>query len=339
MKTILVTGGAGFIGSHTVVELAKAGYRPVIIDDFSNSEGFVIERLEKLVGAKIACYKQDYKDIVRLKKVVADQKVDGIIHFAAYKSVSESVDKPLQYYDNNVSGLIKLLEFCEHSPIKQFVFSSSCVVYGEPDNLPVTEDSPIKPAASPYGTTKQMGEAILGDAAGISQNFNALSLRYFNPVGAHESVLIGELPKGVPANLIPLVTQAAAGLRDKLIVYGNDYHTADGTCVRDYIHVVDLAKAHVKALSYLEKQPNAFYDFINVGTGKGSSVLEVIKVFEQVSGQKLPYKIGPRRAGDLVSTYASVDKAKRVLDWAAEKTLSDALLDAWHWQQQQPSAS
>jgi UDP-glucose 4-epimerase len=334
MQTILVTGGAGFIGSHTVVELAGAGYRPVIIDDFSNSEPVVIKRLEKLLGAKVAYYKQDYKDTAKLKTVIEAENVQGIIHFAAYKSVNESVKKPLKYYDNNVAGLIKLLGLCEQASVKHFVFSSSCTVYGEPDSLPVTEDSPMKPATSPYGATKQMGEIIVQDATAASRHFNSLSLRYFNPIGAHASALIGELPKGVPANLVPWVTQTAAGLRKQLVVHGNDYSTADGTCVRDYIHVVDLAKAHVKALAYLEKQPARFYDFINFGTGQGSSVLEVVKAFQQVTGQKLPYKIGPRRAGDTVSTYAAVDKAKRVLGWSAEKSLADGLADAWRWQQQ-----
>jgi UDP-glucose 4-epimerase len=333
MQTILVTGGAGFIGSHTVVELAQAGYRPIIVDDFSNSEHFVIERLEKILGQSVVCYEQDYRDVAKLKEVIDKEDVTGIIHFAAYKSVGESVEKPLEYYANNVSGLIDLLDLCENSPVKNFVFSSSCTVYGEPDKLPVTEDSPLKPAASPYGTTKQMGESILNDAASVSKNINGLSLRYFNPIGAHESALIGELPKGVPANLVPYVTQTAAGIREKLIVHGDDYQTDDGTCVRDYIHVVDLAKAHVKALSYLQGKPVAFHDFINVGTGTGTSVLEVIKTFEEATGQKLPYEVGPRRAGDLVSTYAAVDKATKELDWKTEKSLADGLSDAWRWQQ------
>jgi len=333
MQTILVTGGAGFIGSHTAIELAQAGYRPVIVDDFSNSEHFVVERLEKILGAPVVCYEQDYRDVTALKSVIDKEAVTGIIHFAAHKSVGESVEKPLKYYANNVAGLIDLLQLCEESAIKNFVFSSSCTVYGEPDKLPVTEDSPLKPAASPYGTTKQMGESILRDASAVSQTFNGLSLRYFNPIGAHESALIGELPKGVPANLVPYITQTAAGIQPKFTVLGNDYPTPDGTCIRDYIHVVDLAKAHVKALSYLEKQPVAFHDFINVGTGTGSSVLKVIKTFEKVTGQKLPYKFGPRRQGDLVSTYAAVNKANDELGWQSEKTLADGLRDAWRWQQ------
>lgn len=333
MQSILVTGGAGFIGSHTVVELIEAGYKPVIIDNFSNSDRLVIKNLEKLVGQPIILYEQDYQNIPELKTIIEKEDIKGIVHFAAYKAVGESVKEPLKYYDNNVDGLIKLLELVEASGIKHFVFSSSCTVYGEPDNLPVTESSPMKPAVSPYGATKQMAETILNDATKVSKGYCAVSLRYFNPIGAHPSALIGELPKGVPANLVPFVTQAAAGLRDKLMVHGNDYPTLDGSCIRDYIHVVDLAKAHVKALSYLEGKKAAFYDVINIGTGNGSSVLEVIQTFQEVTGQKLPYEIGPRREGDVVATYASVDKAGRVLGWKAEKTLADALADAWRWQQ------
>ncbi len=333
MRSILVTGGAGFIGSHTVVELAKAGYRPIIVDDFSNSEHFVIERLEKIIGQPVVCYEQDFRDINRLSKVVTNESVAGIIHFAANIYVEESVKEPLKYYDNNVVGLIELLKYCEAADIENFVFSSSCTVYGEPDKLPVSEETPFKPANSPYGTTKQMGEYVLRDATRVSKKYNSLSLRYFNPMGAHESALIGELPRGIPSHLIPYVTQVAAGIREKLMVYGNDYPTTDGTCIRDYIHVVDLAKAHVKALSYLEEKPVAFHDFINVGTGTGTSVLQVIKTFEEATGQKLAYEIGPRRAGDLVSTYAAVDKATKELDWKTEKNLADGLIDAWRWQQ------
>jgi UDP-glucose 4-epimerase len=334
MKTILVTGGAGFIGSHTVVELVHAGYRPVIIDNFSNSEHLVIERLKELLGQSIVCYEQDYQDIAKLRSVIKKEKVDSIIHFAAYKAVNESARQPLKYYDNNVGGFIKLLEFLETSTtIQHFIFSSSCVIYGEPKQLPVTEDSPLQPAVSPYGTTKQMAEIILRDTTKVSKCFNSLALRYFNPIGAHPSALIGELPIGVPENLVPFVTQTAVGIRDKLVVYGCDYPTPDGSCIRDYIHVVDLAKAHVKALQYLEKQPVNFYDAVNVGTGAGTSVLEIIKTFEKVSGKKLPHEIGSRRKGDIASTYASVDKARSVLRWSAEKTLSDALADAWRWQQ------
>jgi UDP-glucose 4-epimerase len=334
MQTILVTGGAGFIGSHTVVELVHAGYRPIIIDNFSNSDRAVIKQLETLLGQPIKCYEQDYQDTAKLQTVMDKEKIDGIIHFAAYKAVGESVDRPLRYYDNNISGLITLLEFLEtSSSIKHFVFSSSCTVYGEPDQLPVTEDTSLKTATSPYGATKQMAETILRDTTKINKRFNAIALRYFNPIGAHPSALIGELPRGVPANLIPFVMQTAAGLRDKLMVHGADYPTPDGSCIRDYIHVVDLAKAHVEALKYLEKQQPAFYDAVNVGTGVGTSVLEVIKTFGQVTKQKLLHEIGPRRDGDITATYASVEKAHDVLGWTAEKTLADALADAWRWQQ------
>ncbi|MDB5170451.1 MAG: UDP-glucose 4-epimerase [Candidatus Saccharibacteria bacterium] len=333
MKTILVTGGAGFIGSHTVVELVRAGYRPIIVDDFSNSEHSVIVNLQKLLGQTITCYEQDYTYQSKLRKIIEDEKVDGIIHFAAFKQVGESVKEPLKYYTNNVSGLIGLLEMAAAYKIKHFVFSSSCTVYGEPKKLPVTEDSPLQPAESPYGATKQMGESILRDVTTASEISNAMSLRYFNPIGAHPSALIGELPRGVPANLVPFITQTAAGLREKLTVYGDDYPTDDGSCIRDYIHVVDLAKAHVSALALLENKQASYYDVVNIGTGKGSSVLELLKTFESVTGVKLNYEIGPRRKGDITSTYASVGKAAGLLGWQAEKTLEDSLVDAWRWQQ------
>ena len=333
MQKILVTGGAGFIGSHTVVELAAAGYIPIVIDNFSNSDVGVIERLEKLVGSPIRFYNQDFQDINKLKQIIIKESVVGVIHFAAYKQVGESVSNPLKYYKNNVAGLIDLLMVSESLKLKYFVFSSSCTVYGNTSNLAVTEEFSVQPAESPYGATKQIGEIILSDSVRASKIMNALSLRYFNPIGAHPSGLIGELPKGTPANLIPFVTQTAAGIRDKLTVFGDDYPTKDGSCIRDYIHVVDLAKAHVKALSYLEKQKPGFYDHVNVGTGKGTSVFEVIKTFEQVTGIKLAYEIGPRRPGDLTSIYASTDKAMKTLGWSAKKTLANAMADAWRWQE------
>lgn len=329
---ILVTGGAGFIGSHTVVELINAGHKPIIIDNFNNSEKDVIGRLEKITKQKITCYEADYQDRKLLNKIFKDEQIDGVIHFAAYKAVGESVSEPLKYYRNNIAGLITLLEAMDDSGVSDLVFSSSCTVYGDPDVVPVTEDSPVKPANSPYGATKQMGETIIRDAVAASKNLRALALRYFNPIGAHPSSLIGELPIGVPNCLVPYITQTAAGIRKELTVNGDDYDTPDGTCIRDYIHVVDLAKAHVKALDYLEKQKASFYDFMNFGTGKGSSVLEVIEAFEEVSGQKLPYKIGPRRPGDAVTVFASTDKSNKVLGWKAELTLKEALRDAWNWQ-------
>lgn len=330
---ILVTGGAGFIGSHTVVELVAAGYEPVIIDNFSNSEKNVITRLEKLTKTKLAFYEQDYQDSAKLRSVIKKEKIGGVIHFAASKAVGESVEQPLKYYQNNVAGLVNLLSVLEGEDVETLVFSSSCTVYGEPLKLPITEDESIKPAVSPYGATKQMCEEIVGDVTGVSKNLRSISLRYFNPIGAHPSAAIGELPLGTPANLIPFLTQAAAGLRPSLTIYGKDYPTPDGTCIRDYIHVVDLARAHVRALQYLQKQKPASYDVCNIGTGTGSSVLEVITTFEKVTGVSVPHTFGPRRAGDIISNYASVDKAQKLLGWKSELTLSDALADAWRWQE------
>jgi UDP-glucose 4-epimerase len=333
MNNILVTGGAGYIGSHTVVELINTGYKPVIIDNFANSEKKVIERLKKLTGQDIVCYEQNFQDEEKINNVLQKEKIDGVIHFAAYKAVGESVQEPIKYYDNNVAGLVKLLEVLEKNKIPNLVFSSSCTVYGEPNKLPITESALVKPATSPYGATKQMCETIISDISHASKTLRSLSLRYFNPIGAHESAEIGELPIGTPANLVPFITQSVAGLRSELTVYGSDYPTPDGTCIRDYIHVVDLAKAHVKALQHLDKQNPKYYDFCNVGTGKGSSVLEVIKTFEKVTGQKVPFKIGARRDGDIMAVYADVTKSKKMLGWQAEKNLDDALADAWRWQQ------
>jgi UDP-glucose 4-epimerase len=336
MKNILVTGGAGYIGSHTVVELINAGYRPVIIDNFSNSKKSVIDRLIKLTGQNISVYEQDFQNQEKLGQVLGKEAIDGVIHFAAFLYVDESVANPLKYYKNNVAGIISLLETIEKYNCPNVVFSSSCTVYGQPDKLPITEEAPVKPAASPYGATKQMCETILKDTAVASQSLKALSLRYFNPIGAHPSALIGETPLGKPVHLIPFITATVAGSQGKLVVHGNDYPTPDGTCVRDYIHVVDLAKAHVKALEYLDKQNAPHYDFCNIGTGQGNSILEIIKTFEQVTGKKVPHHIGPRRPGDVASVYADVTKSKRMLGWQTEKTLENSLVDAWHWQQKLP---
>lgn len=333
MKNILVTGGAGFIGSHTVVELAGSGYNPIIIDDFSNSERSVIERLEKIIGKPVKAYEGKFQDVELLRKIIVDEKIDGVIHFAAFKAVGESVGQPLKYYRNNVAGLVSLLEVMEENDIQNLVFSSSCTVYGEADKLPLTEDAPVKPAESPYGATKQMDELIIRDATLASGNLRSISLRYFNPIGAHPSADIGELPIGRPAILVPFITQVAAGWLDQLTVFGDDYPTPDGTCVRDYIHVVDLARAHVKAIEHLKNQKAKFHDVFNVGTGKGSSVLEVINTFEKVTGQKVNYKIGPRRSGDIIANYADPSKSEKVLGWKAQKSLADALEDAWRWQQ------
>lgn len=340
-KKIIVTGGAGYIGSHTVVELFNAGYEPIIIDNFSNAEKNVIDAIVQLLNHAVKWYEGDCREEDFLRKVLKEEKdVAGIIHFAASKAVGESVVKPLLYYDNNVGSLLVLLRVMKEFNINHFVFSSSCTVYGQPDKLPVTELSEKKPAESPYGNTKKICEDIIEDYAkslinrsDTAANIKAISLRYFNPVGAHPSSLIGELPLGVPNNLIPFVTQTAAGIREKVTVFGEDYNTPDGTCIRDYIHVVDLAKAHVKSLQYLEsKQDKSLYDVFNVGTGRGNTVLEVLKTFEKVSGQKLNYAIGSRRPGDIEKVYANVDKAETLLGWKAEKLLENALEDSWNWQ-------
>ncbi len=332
MKNILVTGGAGFIGSHTVVELFNAGYNPIILDNLSNSLASAIDGIEKITGKKPTFYQNDFADVKKLEEIIKTHQIDGVIHFAALKAVGESVEKPLEYYRNNVAGFVELLNVCGTRTIP-VVFSSSCTVYGEPDQLPVNEDAPLKPAESPYGASKQMDETILHDATRANHNLKSIALRYFNPVGAHPSGNIGELPLGRPSNLFPLITQAVAGKGNQLTVFGTDYDTPDGSCVRDYIHVVDLAKAHIKALEYLEKQSGGFYDTFNIGTGNGNTVLEVINTFEKTTGTKVPYVLGERRSGDIVATYADCSKANKLLGWKAEKSLSDACKDAWNWQQ------
>ena len=332
-KSILVTGGAGFIGSHVVVELQASGYRPVIIDNFSNSAEIIIKGIEHITGQKTIFYKGDFQDSALLAKVIKNEEISGVIHFAALKAVNESIHKPLRYYSNNVGGFITILCELEKFGVKNVVFSSSCTVYGEPDTVPISESSPTKPATSPYGASKQMDEVILRDATKASKILRSVALRYFNPIGAHKSGLIGELPHGIPANLVPFVTQTAAGIRDNLVIYGNDYDTPDGTCIRDYIHVVDLAKAHIAALEYTASKQPGFYDVVNVGTGRGHSVLEIVHAFQRVTGQTVPYTIGTRRAGDIVSIYASVDKSAKTLNWEAKKTLEQSLADAWRWQQ------
>ncbi|PMD98619.1 UDP-glucose 4-epimerase GalE [Siphonobacter sp. BAB-5405] len=330
---ILVTGGAGFIGSHTVVELIGAGFEPIILDDFSNSQEQVLNRLESILGRKVKYYNANCNDAALLTKIFKEDKIEGVIHFAASKAVGESVEKPLLYYRNNISALVTLLEAMIANGVSNFVFSSSCTVYGQPEVIPVTEETPVLPAASPYGNTKQVGEEIIRDTVAAKPGLKALALRYFNPVGAHESALIGELPIGVPANLVPYVTQTAAGIRQKLMVFGKDYDTPDGTCIRDFIHVVDLAKAHVKALELLVNQAESnYYDFFNIGTGTGTSVQELIDTFERVTSVKLNYEFAPRRAGDIMEIYADVSKSTEKLGWKAEKTLDEALADAWRWQ-------
>jgi UDP-glucose 4-epimerase len=332
-QSIIVTGGAGYIGSHTVVELVKQGYDPIIVDNFCNSEKSVLNGLEEIIGKPVTLYKGDCADKAFMTKIFVENKPLGVIHFAAYKAVGESVELPLKYYNNNVGSLLVLLEVMKDSNCSQLVFSSSCTVYGSPEKLPVTEESPTQKAISPYGNTKQIAEEIIQDQVNSKSGLNSVSLRYFNPIGAHPTALIGELPLGVPSNLVPFVTQTAAGLREQLTIFGDDYSTPDGTNIRDYIHVVDLAKAHVKTFQYL-KSKNNFYDFINVGTGTGTSVLEIVKTFEKISRQKLNYTIGPRREGDVEQIYASVEKSKKILDWETELSVEDALRDAWNWQMQ-----
>ncbi|GAB2573629.1 UDP-glucose 4-epimerase GalE [Spirosoma areae] len=331
---ILVTGGAGFIGSHTVVALVDAGFEPVIVDDFSNSERSALNGLRAILGRDVTCYPVDCNDRAAMKDIFQKEAPIGVIHFAAHKAVGESVMQPLKYYRNNLDSLLLLLELMPTYKVKNFVFSSSCTVYGQPEHLPVTEETPRLPAQSPYGNTKAIGEDIIRDAVRAQVPVRAMALRYFNPIGAHPSAQIGELPLGVPANLIPFITQAAAGIRSSLTVYGNDYDTPDGTCIRDYIDVMDLAEAHVQALRKLmESDDETSYNVINVGTGRGETVLHIIKTFEQETGVKLNYTIGPRRAGDVEKVYADVSKANQVLNWQARRSLAESLRDAWRWQQ------
>lgn len=329
---ILVTGGAGFIGSHTVVELHNAGFEPVIIDNLYNSNLNVLEGIKKITGKTFPFYEIDCNDADKVRALFEKEKFDGIIHFAAYKAVGESVEKPLNYYENNLISLLVLLRAAKEFNVDKFVFSSSCTVYGQPEKLPVTESTPRLPANSPYGNTKAIAEDIIRDHVHSAPGIKAISLRYFNPIGAHETSLIGELPNGVPSNLVPFITQTAAGLRKSLTVFGNDYNTPDGTCIRDFIHVVDLAKAH-KALDLLESQTDTnYYDVFNVGTGEGYTVLQLINTFEEVNGVKLNYTIGPRREGDVEQIYAQSDKVNNIMKWRAEKTMVEALRDAWNWQ-------
>lgn len=335
MKKILVTGGLGFIGSHTVVELQQAGYEVVIIDNLYNSKIEVLDRIISITEIKPSYFNIDLRNKIAVKDFFNTNKVDGIIHFAASKAVGESVKNPLLYYENNISTLVYLLQEMKEHQLSNFIFSSSCTVYGQADELPITENAPVKPAESPYGNTKQIGEEIIKESC-KANGLKAIALRYFNPIGAHKTAIIGELPLGVPQNLIPFVTQTAAGIRKELSVFGDDYPTKDGTAVRDYIHVVDLAKAHIAALERLLNNGNKKdFEVFNVGTGTGSSVLEVIKAFEKVSNTTLNYKIVARREGDITSAYADTTLAKVELGWETEKTLEQALLAAWKWQLKQ----
>ncbi|MCB0534596.1 MAG: UDP-glucose 4-epimerase GalE [Lewinellaceae bacterium] len=334
-KTILVTGGAGFIGSHTVVALAEAGFRPVIIDDFSNSEQRVLAGLHQILGYEVPCYPKNCNDAATLRTIFQKENIQGVIHFAAFKAVGESMTEPLRYYHNNLGSLITLLEIQLEMGVPDLIFSSSCTVYGEPDTLPVDELAPVKPAISVYGNTKQIGEEILRDTVAAGKPLKIISLRYFNPIGAHPTGCIGELPLGVPGNLVPYITQTAAGLREQLTVFGDDYPTPDGTCIRDYIHVMDLAEAHVAALQALQNRAGQqHYDVFNVGTGQGVSVLDLVRSFEAILGQPLNYRIGPRRPGDVTAVYADATKIKQELGWTARRGLREALEDAWRWEQQ-----
>lgn len=332
-KKILVTGGTGYIGSHTVVELINAGYQPIIVDNFSNSSPKIIDQLEAITGVKTEYTNLDLCDENAVENFLNQHPdISGVIHFAAFKAVGESVEKPLDYYRNNIYSLINLLQAFKSKPVN-FVFSSSCTVYGQPDQLPVTEKAPVKKAESPYGNTKQIAEEILAETAAVNPNLRVTALRYFNPVGAHKTALIGELPMGVPQNLVPFITQSAIGKRGPLTVYGNDYDTPDGSCIRDYIHVVDLAKAHVAALKLMENNPAANrYDVYNIGTGKGSTVLEVINAFEKATGVTLDYQIGPRRPGDIEKIFGDVAKAEAKLGWKTELDLDEMMRSAWAWE-------
>ncbi len=331
-KLILVTGGAGYIGSHTVVSLIEKGFEPIIVDDFRNAHPDVINRLEEITGQKINFYNIDCCNEKDLHSIFEKNNFYGVIHFAAYKAVGESVAQPLMYYRNNLLSLINVLQLCQEFQVKNIVFSSSCTVYGEPEGSEVvTEKTPLQNPASPYGQTKAMAEQILRDFHYANPWSNIFALRYFNPIGAHSSAKIGELPIGKPNNLVPFITQTAAGIFNELTVFGDDYPTTDGTCIRDFIHVQDLANAHVAAIESV-KDKNGFFDEINIGTGKGTSVKELISLFEKVSGEKLNYKYGDRRAGDVISIYADVSKAAETLNWRAQFSIEEALISAWNWQ-------
>lgn len=335
MARVLVTGGTGYIGSHTVVELIHAGFDVLIVDNLSNSNKDSIDGIEKITGVRPPFEQIDCSDAEKMDAAFAQYPdICAVIHFAASKAVGESVEKPLLYYKNNILSLITVLEMMKKHNVPNIVFSSSCTVYGQPDELPVSEEAPIKPALSPYGNTKQINEEIIRDAAHADAALQAILLRYFNPIGAHPSALIGELPNGVPQNLLPFVTQTAAGIRKELKVFGNDYNTPDGSCIRDYINVVDLAKAHVVAVNrMLEHKTEEQVELFNLGTGRGLSVLEIITTFMRVTGVKIPYQIVGRREGDIEKVWANPDKANNVLGWKAQETVEDTLASAWRWQQ------
>ena len=333
-RQILVTGGTGYIGSHTVVELQAEGFDVVIIDDLSNSSAEVVDQIEKISGIRPAFEEFNLVDLEKLETFFNKYtSIEAIIHFAAFKAVGESVEKPLLYYRNNLVSLMNILDCMSKYQVPNLVFSSSCTVYGQPDQLPVTENTPKKDAESPYGNTKAISEEVLRDVVKVTPEFNVIALRYFNPIGAHPSALIGELPRGVPNNLVPFITQTAAGIRQQLSVFGDDYETPDGSCIRDYINVVDLAKAHVVSINRLINNTNSDrFEFFNIGTGTGASVLEVVKTFEESTGVKVNYKIVARRPGDIEKIYADTTIANSVLGWKAETSLYDTLLSAWNWE-------
>ena len=330
---ILVTGGLGYIGSHTVVELINNKYEVVIIDNLSNSELFILDNIEKITGVRPIFYNQDLLDFIKTNEIFKKEKINGVIHFAAFKSVPESINKPLLYYTNNLLSLINVLKSMQENTVSNIVFSSSCCVYGQPVKLPVSENTTFKKADSPYAESKQISEQIIQDFVKSNNTIKSISLRYFNPVGAHESGLIGELPIGVPDNLVPYITQTAAGIRKELSVFGNNYNTKDGTAVRDYIHITDLASAHLKAISrLLSKKSKSLYEFFNVGTGAGFSVLDVITSFEKINNLKLNYSFKDRREGDIEEIYSDVKKSKNILEWESKKTLDEMMSSAWKWQ-------
>ena len=331
-KKILVTGGAGFIGAHTVAELIDSGYTPVIVDDLSTTDRTLLNGLKDLYGKEPVFYQIDCGDKDRLASVFQkEQNIRAVMHFAAFKSVGESVQEPIKYYRNNINSLISVLENMQKFNVQELIFSSSCTVYGQPDIIPVTEQAPFKKAESPYGATKQMCERILEDV--FSSGYKIVSLRYFNPVGAHPSACIGELPAGIPNNLVPYVTQTASGIREVLTVFGDDYPTPDGTCIRDYIHVCDVASAHVQALKYLEGITSPNFDAFNLGTGIGVSVLELVHSFQKANQVKVNYKIGARRPGDVIQVYADPSKIQSAIKWKAKFTLEEAMRHSWVWQQ------
>ncbi len=330
---VLLTGGAGYIGTHTVIEMVRAGHEPIVADNFSNSSPRAMARVEEIVGRKIPLYEADVTDAAAMERIFLAQRIDAVVHFAGFKAVGESVKKPLEYYENNVGGTLVLLRAMARAGVKKLIFSSSATVYGDPEKSPVTEESPAGKCASPYGRTKYMIEQILTDCCAADPALQAEILRYFNPVGAHESGRIGEMPSGTPNNLMPYITQVAAGKRAELCVFGNDYPTPDGTGVRDYIHVVDLARGHVAALNYAQAGAAVF----NLGTGKGISVLEVVEAFCRENGVDVPYRIAPRRAGDVPEYYADPEKAARELGFRTTYTLSDMVRDAWAWQKNNPN--